>query len=171
MSQLLSLGLEKYQFPILLLKTSSPFKDASFLTCRIFFFLNQHVFIWQQGYSKQFLPLHPGELVMSPDWTASLKWREQAVTTGQGGTTLSASGCCPMWAGLCLLPLFSCLSLLSIHPKLLGTKILMWIQTLQSIWTGSWPISYYFTPHRCKYSKLRYYFIFSSPLYNSTVFF
>lgn len=143
----LSLGLEKSWFPILLPKSNSAFRDASSLTHVIitFIFLIKVYSDGSRVILKEFLPLHPGELVMSPDWTASLKWREQAVTTGQGGTAGSALGCCLMsWPESCS-PLFSCLPLLSIHPKLLGTETLMGIQRIHLKWILANQLLFYYS--------------------------
>lgn len=141
------LGLKKSWFPILLPKSNSAFRDASFLMHVIitFIFLIKVYSHGSRVTLKEFLPLHPGELVMSPDWTASLKWREQAVTTGQGGTAGSALGCCLMsWPESCS-PLFSCLPLLSIHPKLLETEIWMGIQMIHLKWILANQLLFYYS--------------------------
>lgn len=143
----LSLGLEKILISYSSPKVKQCLRDASFLMHVIitFIFLIKVYSHGSRVTLKEFLPLHPGELVMSPDWTASLKWREQAVTTGQGGTAGSALGCCLMsWPESCS-PLFSCLPLLSIHPKLLETEIWMGIQMIHLKWILANQLLFYYS--------------------------
>lgn len=107
---------------------------------------------------------------MSPDWTASLKRREHKgnkLLPQDREEQLGVPWGAVSWAGLSPAPLCFLVFPLPIHPNLPRTEILVWIQVLQSIWSGLWPISYDFTT--LKYLKLRHNFIFGSVAYNSNL--
>lgn len=131
----LPLGLEKSWCSTLLPKSSSSFRDASILMSKIWIYLclNPSVLIQQELLSDCSCPSTPGESVMNPDWTTSLKWREHEESKLL--TFMNRSKFCypPSPCG-CQFTL-----------NFLGQK--SWCEFKCYTWNGSWSTSYYITTH------------------------